>query len=240
MTSTVTVFLVAVMSITRSIFLLFPFKRLNKTAVTIMICGYIAVLVVQASIPLWIGQGYVYQPDFCTCMWGLPKELGTWKVIYENIYNFEYYFPIIPIIVSCFVTICSLKKSDCNEEINKSNKTATTTIVGLTMMYVIFNIPPSLMFLIAMIVNNYYSEHIAAVYSWDKYWYFYVFQLKLTVSLNSALNPALYFWRMKSFKRHVIKLVRGAKDQLRSISGTQITELVTMSSPRSKRRCSNL
>lgn len=61
-----TVFLVMVLSITRTVYLLFPFKKISKKAVVITITVYIVVQLVQASVPFAVSFDNSYQ-QFIFC-----------------------------------------------------------------------------------------------------------------------------------------------------------------------------
>ena len=185
------------------------FSPPHKRPVVGVICAYLALTLVQASIPLWLDQHYEYHPAYSTCLWHLEDTTGLGKIVYQNVFNFEYYFPIIPVLVSCFITICSLRRG--NSGLNRSNRNISVTVTCLTLMYLLFNLPPSVMFLLWMIISNFYPQS-SHLYSWDSpHWYFYMFNLTLVVSLNSALNPVLYLWRMCGFRRHLLKLYTTAR-----------------------------
>ena len=194
------VFLVAVMSISRTVHLVWPFKTLSKRVVLGVVLGYVKLLVVQSTIPLWVGEGYKYDYSMTgLCTW-TNTILGNGTVeyhIYTQLIFFQTYFPLIPILISCFLTIHSLKSSD-NNALNRANRSVTVTIILFTILYVLCNLPKAVMYLFTIIIQNYNLDLV----QWDRrYWYFFKFYSTLLIPINSALNPVLYLCRMRKMRR---------------------------------------
>ena len=57
------VFLVAVLSISRTISLLFPFRRIKKVHIVMPVVSYLILQTVQATIPYWFGAAYTYHNE---------------------------------------------------------------------------------------------------------------------------------------------------------------------------------
>ena len=65
-----TIFLVALLSITRTLQIVCPFRRLQKSVVIGVIVGYLVVLLVQSTVPMWIGETYRYEwASTGNCAW---------------------------------------------------------------------------------------------------------------------------------------------------------------------------
>ena len=201
-----TVFLVAALSITRSLYLVTPFKRLNKHAVMGIILAYITLLFVQSTIPLWTGHIYKYYTH-TVCDWFAEETLAEYpraKKIYSQLYAFENYFPIFPIIISCCVTLASLRRSD-NRAINAANRSITNTIIFFTLLFVLCNLPPTFIYVTTTIRINHGINVIDT--TWDNtYYYFFQFYNVYYVCINSAVNPVLYMWRMPTLRRATVRL----------------------------------
>ena len=123
-------------------------------------------------------------------------------------------FPIIPIIVSCIVStlaiIFSTKATKTSTAVTKMKKKATVTIIVVTLIYVIFNIPA--------VLN--YTRYVVAVYITGRDFlakdnsseflqkYIWLVVFVITVALNSLANPIVYVMRMKNFRCESLKIFR--------------------------------
>ena len=197
--STLSIFLVAVMSITRTIHIVCPFRTLSKRAVMGVIAGYVILLSVQSTIPLWVGEKYFYDLSFTvTCTWRNDILNGPAYHVYTQMFFFETYFPILPILISCVMTIRSLKSSE-NSALNRANRSVTVTIVLFTVIYMLCSLPPVVMYLLTIITQNFNLG--LDLWWWDRpFWYFFKFYHVLLIPINSALNPVLYMCRMEKMR----------------------------------------
>ena len=115
-------------------------------------------------------------------------------------------FPIIPIIVSCIIStvaiIFSNKATKTSKAVTMRKKKATVTIIVVTVVYIICNIPA--------VLN--YTRYIVAVYITGRDFlagdssseflrkYIWLLAFVIMVALNSLANPIVYFLRMKDFR----------------------------------------
>ena len=63
------VFLVAVLSISRTFSLKYPFKPVSKKMIVGLMVGYAVVQLLQSSIPFWFGTLYQYYDTHIQCQW---------------------------------------------------------------------------------------------------------------------------------------------------------------------------
>ena len=194
------IFLVATLSITRTTKLVWPFWHQRIDAVVGIIVGYFVFLFIESSIPLWFGMSYQFEKySSCVCSWRSSVVLGTNSqayTAYSQIYLFQAYFPIFPIIISCGITIRLLKRSE-SMVLNRSNRSISVTIVLFTILFIICNAPPVLLYL-TVVIERHVGTYLS---SFDyEYGYFYKFSVVLTVCINSALNSVVYFYRMESMR----------------------------------------
>ena len=203
----ITVFLVAVVCITRCICITFPLARLflNKKLVIGIVIGYLVVVMCQATIPFWVGNSYAYYPHIGTCTWTTNQVLSDYPaahMAYSHIINFELYILILPILVSSIMTICVLNRP--RSQMSQSNRSVTVTIICFTFLYVIFNIPVCLVQLLI------YLKTVAGLTHINNNWmnpYGFSVASVLTVGANSALNPCVYVWRTRAFRQHLIDII---------------------------------
>ena len=204
------IFLVAMLSITRTIQIVCPFRNLRKKAVIGVILGYLVVLIVQSTIPMWFKEIYDYDWRMSYhCGWRndfLKDHSGAAYHTYTQIIFFETYFPIFPIIISCVLTIRSLKSSE-NSALNQANREVTITIILFTVIYMVCNLPQVVMHFITIIGQSH--DSVKALMNWDKpYRYWFRFYMILLVPINSALNPILYLWRMKKMRQSTRNMIK--------------------------------
>ena len=61
------IFLVAVLSISRTLSLFTPFFRLKTWKIVTLMCCYLGFLVLQGTVPFWRGQRYIYFKEYVQC-----------------------------------------------------------------------------------------------------------------------------------------------------------------------------
>lgn len=115
--------------------------------------------------------------------------------VYMQIFMFQIYIPILPIVGSCCLTIFTLKRSE-NSHINAANRAVSVTIVLFTLIYTVLNLPFVAMYCVMLLKNN---LGLDIDFSWDNN-YFYKFFTLFNISLNAAFNPLLYFTRMRQMR----------------------------------------
>ena len=205
-----TIFLVAVLSITRTICITFPFANsyITKGKLVAVVGSYLIFIVIQSTIPYWVGEKYHYYYMPVICQWTTRDTLGDHPPelaeIYAHIHAFEQYFVILPVLISCAVSLWVL--SHRSGRSSSYNRTGTVTIICFTGLYVTCNIPPCAIY-VTKLLNIYLELNLD--FSWDMpSFYFLIFFSSLSIAINSALNPLVYFWRIATFRQHVMATVR--------------------------------
>ncbi|KAL5248824.1 hypothetical protein ACHWQZ_G017875 [Mnemiopsis leidyi] len=222
MSQRMSVFLVAALSVTRTYTLLFPLKRIKPKSVlkllavlwVLMTCFF----VISPSIKL-VQIPYHWESGYC---WAEPipgKEFSsTWDELDNAMDAAGLAFPVIPITVSCVISaykilaIQQVKNKRTNTKyaikqpsanMKSKNRKATGTIIIVTMMYIVSNIPlfvNYVLYLITIISFQYpgpiYSSSVMYFYSWNV-------TAILSTSLNAVANPVVYLTRFKAFRRWI-------------------------------------
>ena len=206
------VFLVCVLSITRSIILLRPLTKINKKLIVTIITLYVIYLITRTTLPLATHYSYFEYDEhdvYCSDV----ETVDRWDNAQALFQLIELAFPVIPVLISCVtstvVVLYSMRISKQNNSVNSTKRKATVTILIVTIVYIIFNIPVFVQYVIKSIIkfhdysykSTYYSSTTMKYYSWNV-------TLVLCVVLNSTLNPFIYFFRMEQFKLAVIKLFK--------------------------------
>jgi len=195
------VFLVAVLSITRSICLARPFYRMQTRTVLHAVGVYTAAQVATRLIDsVRHGNEFHYSEEHVDCSWRMDSPSGNH--VTDGIMVLSYVIPIVPILASCVLSAAHLvRPARVHTAINTTNvmkRKASVTILLFVLTYAVFNIPLGATLVLYMV--DAHRECQQRFMSFDKMSYYVNFMFVLSPSLNSALNPLLYFWRSSSFR----------------------------------------
>eukprot|EP00116_Pleurobrachia_bachei_P003850 sb/3464112/ len=251
--------LVAILSITRTLSILFPLKiRISKRAIVIPILLTFILQLITGSILYWYGGHGAYSANYVDCSYIVITPEHYFKHVIPTIT--WYWVPVLPVILSCIISYGVLqsskrpgRESSCIQKVSNgaapigstaAKNSATLTIVLLTFLYVIFNLPMSIanIFLTLDDVNwkklekQGLSDQFESYTSFDAPTYYLSnFIYCFCVPLNSLANPVLYFSRIKRLRVTVLRKlgmmerdtrgtggdVGGVSIQFHNISGNQ-------------------
>ena len=208
------VFMVAVLSMTRTHSLLFPLHKVRKRSILILMGLYFVVLSVQAGIPLALGMSkMIYLKDDTYCY---SEGSGkVWRNVDTILDVIELGCPIIPVIFSCALSSFHILRSRSISNCRSSSRikvNASITIIIFTLVYILFNIPVFIQFILYLVTLYKYNEYPGPLFS-SLYMSAYSWNIVfvLCVALNATINPFIYFSRMRHFKRHVIDEMKSLK-----------------------------
>lgn len=142
--------------------------------------------------------------------------------------------PVLPIIISCVISVCVILKSLQISSNNPSSnpgyadkKQVTLTIIVVTIVYCTFNVPPVITVILYSI--GYHDERIHKLFEFDEYYFYNNFQEIFCVGINAMVNPIVYYILIPSFKKHVKKIIISFPEQFKrvkhSVRSTQSTKL---------------
>ena len=198
--SAMSIFCVALLSITRTYLLLTPFKSIPLRLVYGVISLYFFFLCVTATIIFWEKGGhYMYQEVFVDCSF-VDEHIKKYEKLSDVISKMVYTIPIFPILISCVISLVVLLKDSGNRNDNyqvgfDEKRYASITIVIFTFIFAVFNIPASLLNLIA-----FNPQLIGQLLDFDKRMYFGNFVFTLSIPLNALCNAVFYMIRMKQLR----------------------------------------
>ena len=119
----------------------------------------------------------------------------------------EYTVPIVPILVSCVITVMVLARSRpmtvtrTNSDPDANKKRATVTVVLFTLLYVVCNVPFTV-YEILTTLDLYKTEW--ELLEFDEHGqYFTNFITIHSVALNSTGNFFLYLWRIRALREYL-------------------------------------
>ena len=225
----ISIFLIAMLSVSRLLTIMFPTFQLKLRFSLSIPAGYIITLLVLFLILFYCRTLYViYRPEWLSCYPAVfpaqtdpdtlvaPQDMERGLVV-TFIFSCIPGLSIVPISITSVLSIIYLRRSaataaDLNSSAQHQNS-ATFTVVMVTTLYIVCNVPYSLMVFGSVIFNMFTSpDHHVTVHTYNvadvynnhfllNYGYFGIFYL--SISLNSALNPLLYMWRMEDFRSWV-------------------------------------
>ena len=223
------VFLVAVLSVSRLITLFKPHKILNVATLKVWLSVYLGALVMSKCIPLAAGLSEVkYFRNTMYCFF-LPNRDGYWffSIISSTTLLAA---PVIPILVTCVAMVYKLRftKPLVTATVSrlKSSKMkqmeATKTIIVVTSVYIFYNIPVFIKFIhhLCYVADRFKDSTYSYKEAYDTvllYWYGWVLTFIVCVVLNSATNPVVYMLRMSGFKSFAVDVIFMRCSKLRGI-----------------------
>lgn len=244
------VYLVAVLSITRTVRILFPFAVIKATVVRACLVLYAAWLV--GTTPGFYGIRHYYKKEWCAL--GLDKS----QFVKSSSYDLKYYTIVLSIPI--FLLVCvpltfvsalasfiriimhgrehkklmktrrhdarvsvSTAKSKPGEEHSKEKVKGRNltrdgsfqsgmTIVLITVIYLILNIPYSIIYIYVQTKSRQLSIPVFKVID-SPYLRTYLIGMThvLSIALNAAINPLLYYLRMHDFREKVNNIMERYK-----------------------------
>ena len=230
MSQRMSVFLVATLSVSRTYTLVYPLKRVNRRIILTVLAVVWVLMTCFFVIPPSIKVArisYYWNDAYC---WAAPipeKNISiTWDKIDSAMDTAGLVFPVLPITLSCIVSAYKIRasvphkigfkhfnrpKPNVNSSgnpaisrftktIRKGNHKATQTIIIITALYIISNLPLCInyvLYLITIIYFTYpgplYSNTVMYYYSWNV-------TALLTTGLNATANPIVYITRFRRFR----------------------------------------
>ena len=216
------VFLVAVLSFSRMLLILFPLRIFSTTPVLVTIVLHVLFILGRTLIPMWLKIAMVIYDSFSGYCYIWQDESHQ---ILQVVPTLELLIPIFPVSISFVIIMIKLKggsKSGCH----RIQYAACVTVVMVTLLYILFNIPVfinyiyyTIWFFSSFHVYNssskqdeisyleYYGTNFLFNYSWG-------ITYVLLVGINALLNPFIYFSRISYFRKHVCRLSKIMKDRL--------------------------
>ena len=198
--SSLTIFYVAVLSISRTFVLLMPFRRLKKGVVLATIVVHFVLQCIVGSIPYWEKGGkFVYFGGYANCE-HIEAPTDKFETLSNILNEIIYSIPIFPIILSCIISVFILLRDadQLQDEQRETKRYASVTIVLFTCIYIIFNLG-------SRIINNFRLTSKAM--ELDPTGYLLNFLFYVCYVMNAAVNPVLYIIRMHSLRTSIRSLV---------------------------------
>lgn len=221
--SRLSVFIVAVQSIIRSYSLVYPFKKVQVGIPMVILSTMAVIQILQASLPYVRGKGYEYNDMWGICLWYLEDILSPSSSLYYMLYILTlilpFLLPALPVLVSCGVSIKYIWNTNPSPAVlsetpkisqlacvvkNKLKRRASVTVVIITVVYIVFNMPYWIYLICNMILDEPLGGNLFNTY-------FGILLNPLCVILNAAANPIIYYFRIADMKNHVLLAFRNVE-----------------------------
>ena len=215
-TSRLSIFLVVVLSVSRTYYLIKPFYKQRIAPSVGVIVAYSLFQVGQTvGFQSQDGTKVAFVPPMARCVMLFATSETNGITLYLDLARvISFILPMCVVFVSSAISIkVTLKKRDIylrngsgQTELRKSRNRATLTIILFALVYALFNGPLVVSEILHTI--DYHTNYKFDFHSFDyngKYLLYYDnFVSMLSVSLNAAINPLLYLWRMPSAREFVL------------------------------------
>ena len=205
------IFLVAVLSVTRTIAIVSPhrFIQIKTKLVAFVIGGYVAFLIFTDIV--FLAQGWfkpVYLQLVSACVLSFTDKSPSWATnFYYTSFDTEFAVPSIVVFVSFIVGVVALMRKKAaptsNIDAEKRSRQVSTTIALFTAIFLACNTPTIIQLLLSNVRSKNLHSGIVKQFIDDTKWYGYLIMLCVPSFLNAALNPCLYLIRMPQYKHQI-------------------------------------
>ena len=218
MSQRMSVFLVAALSVTRTYTLYYPLRRVPpKIVLKILAAMWVLMTCFFFLPPLanLVQITYHWEGGYC---WAEPISgqdiSATWDKLDNIMDTLGLAFPVVPITLSCVAStykivmtqkdISQLTLAQLPKQTAKASRRITFTIIIVTILYIISNIPLFINYVLYLVTISYF-EYPEPIYS-SPLMYFYSWNITalLSTGLNASANPIVYYFRLKRY-RHWLK-----------------------------------
>ena len=216
--SRLSVALVGILSITRTLCILLPLQvRISRRKLLISIVVTTLLQLFTQSIMLWFNGRGKYDKHYVDCsLIDIEQEYYYYHVIPMQLW---YWLPFLPVTISCFISLYVLQRSKRlpiiamsraslrteskhrKSMLVKTKDDATLTIILLTVLYIVFNVPLCISNILWTIQDTLKKNFFK--FDEPKY-YFNNYVYSLCAPLNALANPIVYFLRMKRLRTAVM------------------------------------
>ena len=184
-------FATCVLSVTRTIYLCFPFYKINGKAIVVATASFIVYLVIREVIALTVS---------------VTGELFWYLDVYTYLIITSFTLIIIVVVGSNIISAMKLLKNNEDElgarRITELNRKMTVTVLILSVLFCSLN----LVYLVLQVVVHVLFYLTLRRDIPANFWTVFEFAYLIAIPLNSALNPIVYFTRKRGMRVYVNEL----------------------------------
>ena len=195
-------FVVMLISLSRTIVIVNPFYEVNKKAILMSIIINLIYHCFWNILHFLSASELHYNVGFCQMY--SESFLNT---LYQVNFSISSGVPPIIVFLAFLVSVGKLRKSDMADESQKHNRQASITITYFAAIFLFCNFPTFMNNALFTFTMTKYKSYPGPIYRND-FMFFYSWLLTelFFLVLNASLNPVLYFWRMKDMRTWVLRL----------------------------------
>ena len=198
-------FLVMLLTVTRTIAIIQPFRRIKRACICYIIAGYLVFTIINIVAKIFLETSwYIKEFAYCASTANEEEEI-KWVVIQNVLVVFQVALPSILIFISFCMSVDQLMRRP-NPKMGawRVRHRVSVTISMFTALFLFWNIPfftNIILLLITQAMNveypkPFFTSKFMGSYSW-------VIGKVLFVVLNATSNPILYMCRMKGFAKWI-------------------------------------
>lgn len=204
----ISIFLVLLLSVTRTVNLVRPFFPVSKRTVGYCLLGFILFRVSHEAcfnfLPGYFEIKYQYSRGTVYCYYYVGHP---WAIVDEIISSV--FIAVVPVVITISFIVCLthvLKRQEGRDD-DKARKRVTLTMSLFTALSLMCNTPLFINYLVYIVDCNIIEYVYPSDIYKNKFMYSYSWPITeiYFMSLNSALNPLLYFWRMERLHAWILK-----------------------------------
>ena len=187
-------FIVTLLSTTRTISIYLPFYRIKKSTVLVSLLIYSLYTAIWSLLQLLPWSEWYYAPGTSHCEGEYTSK--TARTIYNYHWTFLLLFPPVIVVISFLVSTTKLLQEKPQGVRGLKNRQASITIAYFTAVFLVCNLPTFLNTLVYSIDPNgvhYWRDHFFFFYSW-------IISDIVFPDINAAVNPIIYIFRMEKFR----------------------------------------
>ena len=210
-------FLVLCLCVARTISLIRPFKKQKVRYFAIAMIVFVALNLIPEAISYALRIPHEVKFDNILCICFLQFDKTSRYIRFKEDYIRYAFFSFLvlaqamTVIVSCIISVVVLTRKNKNvqqRELQQSRNRATVTILLFALLYGVCNIPYVLYVVMWRLHVVTGKPGFIVPYLFDTKFYYTNAIMKLLPAANSALNPILYFWRMKPLREYTVTSVK--------------------------------
>ena len=204
------IFFVMLLSVFRTLAIVVPFWRISKKSALAILIGYIVAMVTYEIVWTNLKGHFLYLSVGPFCF--VQPVQGMYKTI-TIIIALQVGLPSIITILSLVTSTSALLRETTvgvSSALSRRKQQASVTITLFTALFICCN-SPYLLLMILEHIRILRSLRYPGPYLGNEvvFWYVWPISSVLCITVNAAVNPLLYMWRMKRFRRLVCGVLRG-------------------------------
>ncbi|KAL5253765.1 hypothetical protein ACHWQZ_G013509 [Mnemiopsis leidyi] len=202
----VSMFVALMISVSRTISIIFPFYKINKNYCVASIIMAVIYHLTWGVITITIYDIFRYSYGYGYCEFYSDKDFNK---VYWISHNICTGIPPVLIFLSLVASIIKLRGRSASEESNRAKRRSSLTIIYFSVIFLVCNT----VYFLNNVAFNYTMEALklypGPIYG-NNFMFFYSWIIGefLSTVLNASLNPVLYLCRMTRMRTWLLDVVR--------------------------------